>query len=139
MSASTCFPMPDSWLEHRVSFGETDPMGIVYYAEYLHLFERGRSHHMRCKGLSYLDVERQGFNLPVREAACRYRSPIHYDDLVYIRTGIDKWGRASIGFVYEITDHDKTKLLATGMTLHACTDASGKPVAVPAWLKDAMS
>lgn len=41
------FPTPDVWLAHRVSYGETDTMGYLYYAEYLHLFERSRSEYIR--------------------------------------------------------------------------------------------
>ena len=46
------FPTPDVWLAHRVSYGETDTMGYLYYAEYLHLFERSRSEYIREMGMS---------------------------------------------------------------------------------------
>ena len=75
------FPTPDVWLAHRVSYGETDTMGYLYYAEYLHLFERSRSEYIREMGMSYAEVERLGIMLPVREAQCRYRRPARYDDL----------------------------------------------------------
>lgn len=46
-------------------------MGVVYYANYLHLFERGRNELIRFVGLfSYADVEARGVFLPVREAQC---------------------------------------------------------------------
>ena len=51
------FPKPSCWLAHRVSYGETDAMGVVYYANYLHLFERGRSELIRELGFSYATVE----------------------------------------------------------------------------------
>ena len=44
------FPTPDVWLEHRVSYGETDAMGFVYHAEYLHIFERSRGAYLRSLG-----------------------------------------------------------------------------------------
>ena len=114
-------------------------MGVLYYAEYLHLFERSRSEYIRERGMSYAEVEERGIYLPVREASCRYRSPAKYDDLVWVHTGIQEWGRASIRFVYELYNEDKGRLLATGMTQHAVVNAAGKPVAVPPWLKDPMS
>ena len=43
-------------------------MGVLYYAEYLHLFERARSAFIRQCGMSYADVEKKGIILPVREA-----------------------------------------------------------------------
>ncbi len=130
------FPQNDCWLTHRVSYGETDCMQVLYYAEYLHLFERSRSEFIRAQGMSYAEVEERGIFLPVREASCRYRSPAKYDDLVHIHVGIAKWGRASIHFVYELYNEDKSKILAEGSTEHAVVDAQGKPCAVPLWLKD---
>ncbi len=130
------FPKPDCWLAHRVSYGETDCMSVLYYAEYLHLFERSRSEFIRAQGMSYNEVEAKGIFLPVRDAQCRYRSPARYDDLVHVHVAIASWGRASVKFIYELWNEDKTKLLAEGMTEHAMVNAQGKPCPVPAWLKE---
>ncbi|MDE5879735.1 MAG: acyl-CoA thioesterase [Desulfovibrio sp.] len=129
------FPTPETWFPHRVSYGETDCMGVLYYAEYLHIFERARSAYIRERGMSYADVEKKGVILPVREAECRYRSPARYDELVLVRTGVSEWGRASLRFVYEMWNEDKTRLLATGMTQHALVDASGRPIRMPEWFR----
>ena len=123
-------------MPHRVSYGETDTMGVLYYAEYLHLFERARGEYIRRCGMSYAEVEKRGLILPVREAQCRYRSPAHYDDLLLVRTGISEWTRASMRFVYEIWNEDKTRLLATGMTQHALVNKEGRPIAVPDWFRN---
>ncbi|MBQ7618402.1 MAG: acyl-CoA thioesterase [Desulfovibrio sp.] len=132
------FPTPDLWLPHRISYGETDTMSFLYYAEYLHLFERARSAYIRQCGLGYGEIEKRDILLPVREAQCRYRHPAHYDELVQIRIAISEWGRASLRFVYEIRDEDKEKILASGMTQHAVITRSGKPIAVPSWLKEVL-
>ena len=133
------FPTPDLWLPHRISYGETDTMSFLYYAEYLHLFERARSAYIRQCGMSYSEIEKRDILLPVREAQCRYRSPARYDDLVQIRIGVLEWGRASVRFVYEIRDEDKEKILAEGMTQHAVITRAGKPIAVPAWFRELCS
>ncbi len=127
------------WHTHRVSYGETDTMGVLYYAEYLHIFERARSTLIRSHGMSYTVVEQKGIYLPVREASCRYRAPARYDDLTHVRVWISAWGRASVTFSYELFAEDKATLLATGMTQHAVVDKTGRPVAVPGWLKDALA
>ena len=57
MTSGAILPEPSCWLEHRVSYGETDAMGVVYYANYLHFFERGRSELIRNLGLGYWPVE----------------------------------------------------------------------------------
>ena len=131
----TNFPASDVWLSHRISYGETDTMGVLYYAEYLHIFERARSEYIRCRGMSYSEVEARGILLPVREARCRYRAPARYDDLVQVHAGISEWGRASLVFVYEMWNEDKSVLLATGSTQHALVNREGRPTAVPDWFK----
>ncbi len=130
------FPKPTCWFSHRVSYGETDCMQVLYYAEYLHIFERARSEFIRAQGMSYSQVEEKGIFLPVREAKCRYRAPARYDDLLHIHAAITRFGRASLDFIYEIWNEDKSKLLAEGMTEHAVVNANGKPCALPIWLKE---
>lgn len=130
------FPARDRWYTHFISYGETDAMGVVYHAEYLHLFERARSQFIRESGLSYREAEERGIMLPVREAQVRYRAPIRYDERIHVRAGIAKWGRASVDFVYEIWNDDKTVLHATGTTGHACVNHDAKPVRIPDWLRE---
>lgn len=110
-------------------------MGVMYYAEYLHLFERSRSEFIRERGVSYAEVEKRGVLLPVREVQCRYRSPCHYDELVRIHAGVSEIGRASIRFLYEIWNQGKDRLLADGMTQHALVNPEGKPMRMPAWFE----
>jgi acyl-CoA thioester hydrolase len=110
-------------------------MGVLYYAEHFHIFERARSEYIRQCGLSYAEVEKKGIFLPVREAQCRYRLPARYDELLMVRAGICQWGKASLRYVYEIWNEDKTALLATGMTQHALVNGEGRPIAVPDWFR----
>ena len=56
------FPEPSVWMRHRISYGETDAMGVLYYAEYLHIFERARSTYSRACGCSYDEIEKGGIN-----------------------------------------------------------------------------
>lgn len=128
------FQQPACWLAHRVSYGETDAMGVVYYANYLHLFERGRSELIRSLGFSYSVVEERGIFLPVREATCRYLAPARYDEIIHIHTGLAGQSRASLNFVYEITSADKSQILTRGTTQHAVVNAQGRPVRIPDWL-----
>ncbi len=119
-------------MPHYVSYGETDAMGVLYYAEYLHICERARGYISRELGFSYnqLEKEKQLF-LPVREAEMRYRSPIRYDDLIYVRTAVTELKKASIRFGYQILNEDKTLLLSEGSTLHAVVNSDGKIMPVP--------
>ncbi|MEF2231953.1 MAG: thioesterase family protein [Pseudodesulfovibrio sp.] len=135
MAPRSGLPKDVSCYSHFVSYGETDTMGVLYYAEYLHIFERSRSFFIREHGMSYAEVERRGIILPVREANCRYRAPVRFDDEINVLVGVGEWKRASMRFAYEIWNKDRTLLHATGMTEHAAINPEGKPVRVPDWLK----
>ncbi|MBO4318338.1 MAG: acyl-CoA thioesterase [Mailhella sp.] len=139
MDAGSAFPETAAWYAHRVSYGETDAMGVLYHAEYIHIFERSRGELSRVFGYPYKKMEECGVMLPVVEAYCRYRKPARYDDLISVHVGISEWGRASVVFRYEIYDEGKSVLLAEGFTKHACTDLDGVPKRVPDAIKQAFS
>jgi acyl-CoA thioester hydrolase len=128
-------PGLEAWMQHRVSYGETDCMGVLYHAEYLHIFERGRNAFVRNFGVSYKDIEARGLYLPVREAQCRYRTPARFDDLLNLAITVTDWRRASLVFRYRLYDENRVLLLAEGFTQHACIDGTGKPVGMPGWFK----
>ncbi|MEI7705133.1 MAG: thioesterase family protein [Deltaproteobacteria bacterium] len=111
--------------ELRVIYGDTDQMGVVYYANYLRWFEAGRTEFLRAKGLSYGEFEaRENLTLPVSEAGVTYLRPSRYDDLVGIETSLVQARRASARFEYAIRRGED--LLATGFTVHACVDRAGR-------------
>jgi len=78
----------------RVRYGDTDQMGMAYYANYLRWFEVGRAEMMRSLGTSYRAVEDAGIRLPVLEARCRYLKAARYDDLLAVETGVRVLGSA---------------------------------------------
>ncbi len=119
-------------IDYRVTYADTDKMGVVYYANYLVLFEKGRTELMRNLGLRYKHLEdHDKVYLPVSEATMQFHSPAHYDDLLRIRTKIQKLGAASINFEYEILNPDTGKIIMTGMTRHPFVDGHWKPVRMP--------
>ncbi len=125
-------------MPHHVSYGETDTMGVVYYAEYLHIAERARNFLSRSVNFKYTQMEEAGLFLPVREAEIRYRVPMRYDELVYVRTGICEIKKASLCYCYTFLDEAKTKVLAEASTLHACIQKDGKVKPLPKNFIDAL-
>ena len=122
----------------RVIYGDTDQMGIVYYANYLRFFEAGRSEFLRAKGMRYRDLEaRHRVRLPVTEALVSYRAPARYEDLITVETSLSELRRVSARFTYRI--HRDGALLATGHTAHACVDEEGRLVRLPPELTSALS
>ena len=116
--------------EIRVIYGDTDQMGVVYYANYLRFFEAGRNELIRARGLTYREVEeRFRLMLPVVEAHVAYQAPARYDDLVAVETSLADVRRASARFDYRILRGGEP--LVTGYTVHACVDLDGRVQRMP--------
>ena len=118
---------------YRVIYGDTDQMGVVYYANYLAFFERGRCEYMRERGFDYAAFEKSGFGFPVVDVACRYVRPARVDDLITLETAITGASRVTLEFTYRVVRGDD--VLATGHTKHACVNSAGRPARLPATLK----
>jgi acyl-CoA thioester hydrolase len=116
----------------RVRYAETDRMGVVYYANYFVWFEVARTDWLRDTGWSYRAMEAEGTTLPVIEAHCEYRRPAHYDDELDVRTRATLLSPVRIRFDYEVARAQDAEPLATGHTVHAALDASGRPCRLPA-------
>lgn len=124
---------------YRVIYGDTDQMGVVYYANYLRWFERGRSEFLRQIGLPYSNIEKAGYHFPVAEVACHYARSVHYDDVISIETTLTELRRASLSFSYKIARPSDACQIATGSTKHACVDREGRVVRMPRILEEALN
>jgi acyl-CoA thioester hydrolase len=122
--------------EVRVIFGDTDQMGVVYYANYLRYFEGARAAYWRGLGRSYKDLEAWGVALPVVEAHCHYRRSAHYEDLLAVDAWVSEVRPASLRFAYRVVRGGD--LVADGMTRHAVVGGDGRPRALPPALRDAI-
>jgi acyl-CoA thioester hydrolase len=122
--------------EIRVIFGDTDQMGVVYYANYLRYFESARAAYWRDLGKSYKDLVEWGIALPVVEAHCDYKRPAHYEDLLVVETRVSELRGASLRFAYRVMRG--AELLAEGHTRHAVIGTDGRPKALPDALRAAV-
>lgn len=118
----------------RVRYADTDQMKVAYNGVYFTWFEIGRTEMMRNTGMTYGDIEKTGILLPVIEAGVKYMKPARYDDVLSIRTTIEKQKGVRIRFRYELF-RDR-ELLATGFTEHVFSNADLKPVRPPGQLAD---
>lgn len=120
---------------YRVIYGDTDQMGVVYYANYLRWFEKGRTELLRQLGMPYTYIEQLGCRFPVAEVLCRYYRPTHYDDLIWIETRIVSVGRADLRFRYKLSREGSDAAVAEGSTRHACVNTEGRVTKIPPDLK----
>ena len=114
----------------RVRYADTDKMGVVYNGNYLRYFEIGRTEMLRSIGLPYVNLENEGYQLPVLEAHVEYLRPARYDDDLTVRTTLAYEHSPVLRISYEVLLTGDT--LARGYTRHSFVDANTfKPVRPP--------
>lgn len=121
----------------RVRYGETDPMGYLYYGNYAQFFEVGRVEMIRSLGLSYKEMEDEyGILMPVMSLHIRYIRPALYDDLLTIETTLRQLPNDTITFFVEIFN-EKRKLICGGeVKLCFIDQTSKKRLLAPKYLID---
>ena len=128
-------PEKSASIQYRVPYADTDMMGVVYYANYLTLFERCRNELMRITGTTYQEMENEGAMLPVVEAHVDYKRPAKYDDLLTISGWMEQASGVKIKIRCIVERGEE--LLASGYTVHACISTKTlRPLRVPQYLLD---
>ena len=124
-------------IDYRVPYADTDQMGVVYYGNYLTLFERARNELMRACGYTYRDCEAEGWMLPVVHAEVDYRRPAKYDDLLEVAAWVRLLKGVRIEIACEVRRKGEEELLASGFTRHVFVSAKDfRPCAPPQQLLD---
>ncbi|MFL5339187.1 MAG: acyl-CoA thioesterase [Gemmataceae bacterium] len=118
----------------RVRYSETDRMGLLHHANYLVYFEQARTELLRARGVTYKDLEDQGYLLVLTRVEVRYRRPARYDDVLTVRTSVTRTTAVRIEHKYEVL-RDST-LVAEGETTLASVDRDGRIQALPGWLQE---
>jgi len=95
--------MNKSTFQCRVYYEDTDLAGIVYYANYLKFIERARSEWVRNLGLDQNVLRKDhGIVFAVRKVEADYLKSAKFDELLLIRTELQKKTRVRLNFSQEI-------------------------------------
>lgn len=108
-------------------------MGFLHHARFFVYFEMGRTELLRASGGCYRQMEEEGILIVVAKAECRYRKPARYDDVLTIRTTVDRVTAAKIEHRYEVLREGER--LAEGRTTLAVIDREGRICRVPDWMQ----
>ena len=123
--------------EYRVIYGDTDQMGVAYYANYLRWFEIGRTELLRSWQIPYQRLESEkGIWLPVSEAGCKYLAPARYDDLLLIQASLDPQIKGGMKIDYRVLSFDRQVVHATGFTRHAFMNNQGRVTRPPQFIRE---
>ncbi|MBI5644059.1 MAG: YbgC/FadM family acyl-CoA thioesterase [Deltaproteobacteria bacterium] len=122
----------------RIYYEDTDCGGVVYYANYLKYFERGRTEFLRELGVSLPELREKGVVFVVRKAEVEYLSPCRYDDLLYLETGVSSATGATITFKHSVRKEGFDAEAVRGAVVLAAVGSDGRPKRVPEELKAAL-
>lgn len=104
----------DHVLEFRVYLEDTDAQGIVYYANYLRYFERGRSEMLEALGISMAEVARPDCRLVVYEARIKFRRSAMLGDKVEVRTSMARTSEYRLSFRQQVRRKGEEEALVSG-------------------------
>jgi acyl-CoA thioester hydrolase len=111
----------------RIYYEDTDFTGVVYHANYLRFFERGRSDALRAAGVSHtalLEGDRPTAFTIVR-MEIDFRRPARIDDALEVRTLYEQIRGPRLFIRQHIRRGKET--ICEAMVEAACIDLSGRP------------
>jgi acyl-CoA thioester hydrolase len=113
-----------------VRYAETDQMRFAHHANYIIWFERGRIGLMKHFGVSYAQLENDGYLMPVIEVGANYFKPARFDQQLTIRTSISEKPRAKVRFEYRVLN-EAGELLCSGFSLHSFMNKQDRAIKPP--------
>lgn len=133
------------WLEGRehvlpvrIYYEDTDFTGVVYHANYLRYFERGRSDFLRVAGIGHADLldRPDPAAFTVVRITVDFRRAARIDDALHVRTVYQRVRGPRLFIRQRIVRGDE--LIAEADVEAACIDLAGRPRKPPAGLVAAL-
>jgi acyl-CoA thioester hydrolase len=122
----------------RVYYEDTDFTGVVYHANYLRYFERGRSEFLRLAGVSHTEL--RALDTPLAFVVARmeidFIQPARIDDALVVRTRYERLERARL-FVRQTLERDG-EAIARAVETIVCIGLDGRPRRPPQALTEAL-
>jgi acyl-CoA thioester hydrolase len=122
----------------RVRYGECDPQGIVFNANYLLYFDVAFTELWRAAVGPWMEMGERGYDAVVGEAQLRFRAPARFDDDLAVALHVVRLGHSSITTSVRILRGDE--LLVEGELRHVVVSTeTWRPVAMPDWIRDGLA
>jgi acyl-CoA thioester hydrolase len=122
----------------RVYYEETDFTGVVYHANYLKFFERGRTDFLRMIGVRHLDLwsRDEPLAFTIRGVALEFIRPAKIDDALEVHTKYTQLRGPSIHAMQTLKRGEET--LVTAKVHAVLINADGKPRRAPLTIREAL-
>lgn len=116
--------------EHKTQYYETDQMGIIHHANYLHWFEEARIDMMDQMGIGYAVMEKEGIICPVLAVQCEYKSMTRFGETVQVLTNLKEYNGIRMSIEYTVIDKESSQIRCVGESRHCFLTRDGKPVSL---------
>jgi len=113
----------------KVYYQDTDAGGVVYFANYLKLFEKSWFEYLLSNGISLPDWEQQGTFVLVKNVLLDLLDKAYYGEELEARTSVSDVKNAQFTLTHAVFRNGKA--IARGETLMVCVDVKGKPRRIP--------
>ena len=122
----------------RVYYEDTDFTGVVYHANYLRYFERGRSDYLRLAGVSHTDLRDRAEPIAfvVRHMEIDFVRPARVDDALVVRTAYERMKGPRV-FVRQRIERGGDEI-ASAVVEVVCIRLDGRPARPPADILQAL-
>lgn len=122
----------------RVRYGECDPQGIVFNANYLLYFDVAFTEYWRERVGPWQEMVAAGVDAVVAEANLRFRSPARFDDQLALEVTTEELGTTSTTTRVDIRRDDE--LLVECRLRHVFVDtATWAKTTMPEWIRERLA
>jgi acyl-CoA thioester hydrolase len=121
----------------RVRYGECDPQGIVFNANYLLYFDVAFTELWREAVGPWQEMVERGVDAVVAHASIDFRAPARYDDVLALTARVKRLGRTAITTEIEVLRAGEP--LVVGLLRHVCVSTGDwAKTDVPDWVRDGL-
>lgn len=129
MRAARRVSLPDGFVfahELRVRWGETDPQGIVFNANYLLYADVAFTEYVRALGYPYpIPMKDAGTELFAVRSEVDFRGSARFDDMIAVAVRTARIGRSSFTMEFEIHRGDDLLTSVRSTYVNAAPDGGG--------------
>ena len=111
-------------MKRKVQYYETDMMGVVHHANYIHWMEEARIDFMDRMGFPYKRMEAEGVLSPVKSIQVNYLKPCTFGDEVDVTVGVKEFNGVVITMMYDMRVNDEP--VFSGTSEHVFLDREGR-------------
>jgi acyl-CoA thioester hydrolase len=123
--------------ELRVRYGECDPQGLVFNANYLLYFDVAFTEMWRAAIGPWQDMVERGYDAVVGEAHLEFRAPARFDDVIRLRVQVERLGSSAITSRIDVVRDDE--LLVSGRLRHVVVSTqTWRKTEMPDWIRDGL-